>query len=53
MDPEPGQQPIADKGADDADAEVRDETEARAPHDLAGKPTRDQSDQQDDEEALT
>jgi hypothetical protein len=45
MDSQSGQEPIADEGADDADAKVRHEPKAGAPHDLAGKPARDQSDQ--------
>jgi hypothetical protein len=39
------QYPIADKSAD---AKVRHETKAGASRDLASKPTRDQSDQQND-----
>ena len=49
MDPQSRQYPIADKGADDADAKVCHKPKAGAPHDLAGKPTRNQSDKQNDE----
>jgi hypothetical protein len=48
MDPQSGQEPIADEGADNADAKVRHEPKAGAPHDLASKPTCDQTDQQND-----
>src|SRR5262249_38448883 len=40
-----GQQPTADEGAGDSDAEVRDEAEAGAFDDLSRKPSRDQADQ--------
>jgi hypothetical protein len=53
MDSESGQEPIADEGADDANAKVRHEPKAGASHDLAGKPARDQSDQQNDQQTLT
>jgi hypothetical protein len=53
MNSQSGKQPIAYKGADDADAKIRHETKASASHDLAGKPTRDQSDQQNDKQAFT
>jgi hypothetical protein len=53
MDSQSGQEPIADEGADDADAQVRHEPKAGAPHDLAGKLACDQSDQQNDEQTLT
>src|SRR5580700_6282951 len=46
MDSQSGQEPIADEGADDADAKVRHEPKAGAPYNLAGKPACDQSDQQ-------
>src|SRR5260370_28662371 len=43
------QQPTADEGANDADADIGDKAVAGAADDLAGKPSRDQTDQQNDE----
>ena len=46
VDPQLGQQPAADEGADDTDAEVGDQAVAGAADNLSGKPARDQADQQ-------
>ncbi len=48
-----GQQPIADESADNAYAKIGDETKARAAHDLARKPTRDNADENNDDETFT
>ncbi len=45
VDTQPGQQPTADKGADDAKSNVSYETEAGASHDLSGKPSGSKTDQ--------
>jgi hypothetical protein len=45
MDVQRGQQPAADEGADDSDAEIGDQTETGAAHDLPGQPARDEADQ--------
>src|ERR1700737_489672 len=46
------QQPTADQGANDADADVGNHAEAGAANHLARKPSGDQTDQQDDEETF-
>ncbi len=46
-------QPAADEGADDADDEIADEAEAAAAHQLAGEPARDQTDDQENEQAFS
>ena len=43
-DAKPWQQPARDHGADDADNDVADQSEAEAFHDKAGKPARDRAD---------
>jgi hypothetical protein len=48
VDAQLGQQPITDKGADDPNDDVVDETEAGALHDLSGKPSRNSANQQYD-----
>ena len=47
------QQPTADQGADDPNAEIGNETVAGTSYNLAGQPSRDEADQQNDEKALT
>ena len=47
------QEPIADQRADDADADVGDEPEAGALHDLTGKPAGNEPDDQDDEKTFS
>jgi hypothetical protein len=53
MDPELGQQPASDKGAQDSDDKVADESEAGPLHDLAGEPTGDKANKQGDQQAFT
>jgi hypothetical protein len=53
VDAQLGQQPTADQGADNSDTHIGNETKSRATNDFAGKPTRDQADKQDDEDAFT
>src|SRR5713226_2515168 len=53
VDAQLGQQPAADQGADDPDADVRDETEAGAAHDVSGKPPGNKTDKQNDEKTFT
>jgi hypothetical protein len=48
-----GQQPITDESADNAYAKIGDKTEARAAHDLARKPARENADEDDDDETFT
>src|SRR5947209_4159379 len=52
MDTEPGQQPIADKGADDPDKEVAEDSEAGSTDDLTSQPSRNDADEQYDQQAL-
>src|SRR6185369_8149182 len=52
MDTELRQQPAPDEGADDSDDEVADNAEPGALYDLTGKPSGNEADQQDDEEAF-
>src|SRR5690348_6491807 len=52
METEPRQQPIADKCADQADDQIADQPKSAALHHSAGEPSRDNSDDQDDEETL-
>src|SRR5437764_4322303 len=52
MDSEPWQQPIADKGTDDPDQEVAEDSEPGPPNDLAGQPARNDADEQDDQQTL-
>ena len=44
-----GEKPTRDEGAHDADDDVADQSEPRAPHHKAGKPPRDGSDDDPDE----
>src|SRR5437016_1186682 len=53
VDAELRQQPVADEGAYDSDDEVADDPIPRAAHDLAGQPSCNDADQQDDEETFT
>jgi hypothetical protein len=53
VDAQLGQQPTADQGADDPNAEVGNQTVAGTPHDLAGQPSGDEADQQNNEKAFT
>jgi hypothetical protein len=47
------QQPIADKGTDNAYAKIGDETKARTAHDLAREPARKNANEDNDEETFT
>jgi len=47
-----GQQPTSDQGTNHADTDVPDQTEPEASHKDAGKPSGDESDQQNDEQTL-
>jgi hypothetical protein len=53
MDPELGQQPASDKGTQDSDDKVADESEAGPLHDLASEPAGDEANKQDDQQAFT
>jgi hypothetical protein len=46
-------QPTADESADDPEADVRNETVAGTPHNLAGQPSRDKADQQNYQNAFS
>ena len=46
------QRPVADKGADDADGSVADETKSVAPYNFSGQPSDNQADNQDDDQGL-
>jgi hypothetical protein len=46
MDPELGQQPASDKGTQDSDDKVADESEAGPLHDLAGEPAGNEANKQ-------
>jgi len=52
MDAEPRQQPIADERAGQANYQVADQPEPAALHHSAGEPSRDNTDDQDDEKTL-
>jgi hypothetical protein len=52
MNTEPGQNPITNKGADDPDKKVPNESKASPTNDFAGEPPCDDSDQQDNQQAL-
>src|SRR6516165_1856799 len=52
MDAEARQQPITDKCTDQANNQVADQSKATTRHYSAGKPSRDNADDQDDEETL-
>src|ERR1700736_5425090 len=53
VDAELRQQPVADEGAYDSDDEVAEDPIPGAAHDLAGQPSGNDADQQDDEETFT
>ena len=53
VDAEPRKQPTADQSADDTDDDVADEAEATASHDLAGKPARNGTDDEPNDESLS
>ena len=53
IDAELRKQPAADEGADDADDEVADETEACALDDLSGQPSGNNADYQNNCESFT
>jgi hypothetical protein len=48
-----GQQPASEKGAQDSDDKVADESEAGPLHDLAGEPAGNEANKQDDQQAFT
>src|SRR6185503_12690543 len=52
MDPELGQQPASDKGPQDSDDKIADESEAGPLHDLAGEPAGNEPDKQYDQQAF-
>jgi hypothetical protein len=52
MDAELRQQPVANERADNADDEIGDESVSGPPHDLAGQPAGNQTDQQDDQKTF-
>jgi hypothetical protein len=52
-DAEFGQQPTCYQGTNHADTDVPDKSEPEASHQDAGKPSGNESDQQDDEQTLT
>ena len=52
MNPEAMQKPVADEGADDANRRVADETETVASHNLAGQPSGNEPDDQNDKQPL-
>ncbi len=53
MDAELRHQPGTNEGADNANQDIADDTETCAPHNLAGQPSCDQSNEQYDEKTLT
>jgi hypothetical protein len=53
MDAEFGQQPASNKGTQDSDDKITDESEAGPLHDLAGEPAGDEANKQDDQQAFT
>jgi hypothetical protein len=52
MDPELGQQPASEKGTQDSNDKVTDESEASPLHDLAGEPAGNEANKQDDQQAF-
>src|SRR5215470_12586112 len=52
VDAQARQQPSADQGTDYSNADVGDDAETGASNDLPGKPTGDETDEQNDENAL-
>jgi hypothetical protein len=52
MDPELRQQPASEKGTQDSNDEVTDESEASPLHDLAGEPAGNEANKQDDQQAF-
>src|SRR5262249_12825241 len=52
MDAQSRQQPSADQRPDDPDADIRDEAETGAAHDLTGEPAGNQSDDEDDQKTF-
>jgi hypothetical protein len=52
MDPELGQQPASDKGAQDSDDNVADDSESGPLHDLAGEPAGNEANKQYDQQAF-
>src|SRR5580658_9883724 len=52
MDVELRQQPVADEGADDSDDNVANQPKTGPAHDVTGQPSRDKTDDEDDEEAF-
>jgi hypothetical protein len=53
MDAELRQQPASNKGTQNSDNKVADQSEAGPLHDLAGEPTGDKANKQDDQQAFT
>jgi hypothetical protein len=52
MDAELGEQPATDEGTNNSNDQITDQTKAGPSHDLAGQPSRDDSNQQDDEKTF-
>jgi hypothetical protein len=52
MDAELRKQPAPDEGAHDSNEEIAEEPKPGALHDLAGQPSGNEADQQDDEETF-
>src|SRR5262249_28368150 len=52
IDTQPREQPIGDKGADDADGDVANQAESGAAYDLRGNPASNQTDDQSDNDTL-
>jgi hypothetical protein len=52
MDVQPGQEPSADEGTDNANDEVSDEAKTGSPHHLAGEPSRNDTDHQNQQQTL-
>jgi hypothetical protein len=53
VDPQAGQQPTADERSDDSNAHIGNETMSCAANDVAAKPPRDQTDNQNNEDTFT
>lgn len=53
MDTELRQQPASDKGAENADDDIANETKAGPAHDLTCQPACNQTDKQDEQQAFT
>jgi hypothetical protein len=52
MDSQLGEQPTADQGADDPNADVSNETVSGASYNMAGQPSRDEADEENDDKTF-